>query len=533
MKHKEEQQIMKQESKSDLILDEMNMPLVHALQKYCNAGPARFHIPGHAGEAVDPIASLLKDPFAFDLTEVNGLDDLHQPEGCIAQAQALAATWYGAQHTFFLVQGSTVGNQAMMLSLCAPGDLVLMQRNMHQSLLHAAVLAQVKVVWLAPEIDPDSGMAGGVAATTVQQAFDRYPNAVALIMQHPNYYGHVREDLSESIACAHHYGAAVLIDEAHGAHFGLHPQLPKSALAHGADAVVQSIHKMAGSLTMGAMLHLRGDRIDPVCIRRVLRILQTSSPSYLIMASIDAVRGILQAQGPVAFERTLHAIASIRRMFEANQAGQSALKIVPVQDPYKLVLYDATASRGGFELQAWFEQQGIYAEMADPRHLVFVITWQTSDESLSRLTEVIQSYVPKRENEIKFGRDQNSKYLPGHNLSYVSTKVSETPSQLPSLADWIGVGDEQKTSIPLDAAAGYRSADAITPYPPGIPYIMPGEIMTTEQIAQLRSWLQAGATIKGLVWLNEERTHDGEDVQRQLIRSNVRIRVQSHVGLRS
>lgn len=473
-------------------LNVKEMPLVAALQDYCNARPARFHIPGHAGKGQGVLASLFGNSLAFDVTEVDGLDDLHQPDGCISKSQMLSADFFGADHTFYLVGGSSAGNQAMILATCKSGDIILMQRNVHQSLIHGALLAGVRVVWLMPETEPLTGMAGGVSADTVSAAFCAHPEAKALILQHPNYYGHARKDLEESVRIAHAHEALVLIDEAHGAHFGLHSSFPANALSCGADAVVQSTHKMLGALSMGAMLHLQGNRVLPERFRRVLRMLQTSSPSYLVMASLDAVRAALAIEGKHQFDRMINRITTL--INAVNSDENVGIQLTISDDPCKLIIREREKRVSGYSLQDWFFSQGCVAELADPYQIVFVVTWQTPDDAFDRLRDVIHSFSPETLNTAEQIAPETFCYEIEDGL------FSKHPMQLPTLSEWIGLNGDGEEKIKLTDAAGRICADALTPYPPGIPLLFPGEKLDGDFISQMSRFLNSGAVIKGIFY---------------------------------
>lgn len=247
----------------------------------------------------------LRDVFQIDVTEIEGTDDLHHPEGVIHEGQELAARCFGAEETHWLVGGSTVGNLAMLLTVCThPGDLVLVQRNVHKSVIHGLMMAGAKAVFLTPEIDRESGLAVIPSTHCIEQALQTYPQARAVLLTSPNYYGMGR-DLTDIAKLCHQYNMPLLIDEAHGAHYGHHPRFPQSALTAGADAVVQSTHKMLSAMTMGAMLHVQGKLLNRGLLKQRLTMLQSSSPSYPLMASLDLSRYWLEKKGTALFETGL------------------------------------------------------------------------------------------------------------------------------------------------------------------------------------------------------------------------------------
>uniref|UniRef100_UPI000A528DA5 aminotransferase class I/II-fold pyridoxal phosphate-dependent enzyme n=1 Tax=Paenibacillus dakarensis TaxID=1527293 RepID=UPI000A528DA5 len=291
-------------------------PLVEALLAYRNHAAKSFHVPGHKnGKAYDGIeeARILHDVMKIDVTEISGTDDLHHPEGVIREAQELAADCFGAEESFFLVGGSTSGNLAMVLTVCQqPGDILLLQRNVHKSVLNGLMLAGARAVFLEPEIDKDSGLAVTPSVETIKAAIAAYPDARGVLLTSPNYYG-MSCDLKPIAELCHAYHIPLLVDEAHGAHFGMHPDLPEGALSSGADVAVQSTHKMLAAMTMGAMLHVQGPFINRGLLRQRLAMVQSSSPSYPVMASLDLARRMLHAQGASAFTAGFAAVGALMR----------------------------------------------------------------------------------------------------------------------------------------------------------------------------------------------------------------------------
>ncbi len=290
-------------------LDPHRAPLYEAVIAHASKGAVSFHVPGHksakgaAGAGSDTLSGVM----SIDFTEIAGLDDLHHPQGAIMEAQQLAAQCFGADATFFLVGGSTVGNMAMILSVCEPGELLLVQRNVHKSVIHGLMLAGARAVFLPPRRDTQTVQLVGVEPEAVSKALDLYPEAKGILVSNPNYYG-LGMELKQLAELAHRHDKPLLVDEAHGAHYGFHPLLPASAISCGADVVVQSTHKMLSAMTMGAMLHVKGNRVEQGLLRQRLVMLQSSSPSYPIMASLDLSRMQMHTAGRESIQRGLEAV---------------------------------------------------------------------------------------------------------------------------------------------------------------------------------------------------------------------------------
>lgn len=460
-------------------------PLYEALLQYKESANASFHVPGHKdGQAYRTLhkgSEQLTQVMDIDITEITGSDDLHHPEGVIKEAQQKAAQFFGADQTFFLVGGSTAGNLALILGVCtAPGDVLLVQRNVHKSVIHGLMLAQAKAVFLAPQIDEESGLATIPSQTAVTEALRRYPNAKGLLVTHPNYYG-MCSSLKPLADLCHDSGVPILVDEAHGAHFGLHPALPETALAQGADGVVQSTHKMLTALTMGAMLHVQGSMLDRKLLAQRLAMIQSSSPSYPIMASLDLSRSVLEAQGKVIFEDGLAAAQTIRdgikklsrfAVVEPKSSGTNAA--YTIQDPFKIVLYDVSSQWSGYELQERLEAAGCIPEMSDDRYVVLALSQGTTRKDADRLLQALE----------KLSKDSAI-----HEVNQLSTWniTSNFGGEVSSPVQFglIPICEEMTEAVPIELSAGRQAAEMIIPYPPGIPLLYPGETITEVTVDRL------------------------------------------------
>ncbi len=363
-------------------------PLYEMLVRHAECNPGSLHVPGHQyGKALDKLPDSVREDFSrmmrLDVTELSVTDDLHHPEGAILEAQRLAAQLFGAQETFFLVGGSTVGNLALLLSHCKRDDIVITQRNVHKSIINGLALSGARAVFAAPQIDKDSGLATVPSLAQLEEALNGYPDAIAVMLCNPNYYG-MGVSLKQYVELVHNYNKLLFVDEAHGAHYGLHPDFPESALAAGADAVVQSAHKTLPALTMGAMLHIQGERIDRNRLRGTLAMIQSSSPSYPIMASLDLARAVCMEQGPNLFTEAIEAAAYLRECVQSKLPWLSLLSLNPESaglpagasflgtsglgsresaafnhtDPLRITLSDQTGTLSGYD---WLKELEGYA----------------------------------------------------------------------------------------------------------------------------------------------------------------------------
>ncbi|WP_152380017.1 aminotransferase class I/II-fold pyridoxal phosphate-dependent enzyme [Paenibacillus brasilensis] len=503
-------------------------PLMEALIRYRNKGNASFHVPGHKNGQVyehEDIASLLQEVMSIDATEIAGLDDLHHPEDVIREGQQLAAECFGAEESFWLVGGSTVGNLAMILTVCTmPGDILLVQRNVHKSVLNGLMLSGATAVFLEPEIDTLSGLAVAPSTDTVKAALKAYPSAKGVLLTLPNYYG-MGYDLKTTARACHAAHVPLLVDEAHGAHYGLHPRLPASALSCGADVVVQSTHKMLPSMTMGAMLHVQGERVHRELLRQRLAMVQSSSPSYPLMASLDLARWHIDVHGEDAFTEGLAAVDAFRkgleqlprfRLVEPTQQagyGEDAHKDsseglekdgertsgYSTQDPFKIVLYDALGVLDGFGLKHELESYGCIPEMSDEKHVVLLFTLGSTARDASHL---LQAFVHIN-NDIRFKKTAGELYSMGmeqHGLDLdFSTWNNDrmTAYSNPVQFGLQPINPEQIEVVPLEDTVGRVAAEMIIPYPPGIPLLYAGEKITEAKALRMRRLRDLGAKWQG------------------------------------
>lgn len=466
-------------------------PLYEALAAHAEQQPRPFHVPGHkgrAGYAVSDANERFGPLLGLDLTELEGTDDLHYPSGPLDEAQKLAAACFGVEETRFLVGGSTSGNLAIVLALCEPGDLLLVQRNVHRSVIHALQLAGARAVFLSPACDPISGLALVPPLSLLQVALQRYPQAKGVVLSNPNYYG-MGVSLVPYIEAAHQAGVPVAVDEAHGPHFGFHSRFPDSALRAEADVVVQSAHKMLSAMTMGAMLHMQGTRLPREAIRQSLRMVQSSSPSFPILASLDLARQQLDVAGSYLFEPALQAVDTLlaglpATVFRAQGAAPYRNASI-VYDPLKVALFDGTRRMNGFELKNELERRGCWVEMADARYAVIAFGVGSRREDSEALLAAL------------------------HELSTVRPETASTPATV-SLEPEASLPDAEipepilfrryfgnSEAVPLEDSIGQVSAEWIVPYPPGVPLLFPGETVSPAIIEELRRWAAQGAQIQG------------------------------------
>jgi arginine decarboxylase len=284
-----------------------NTPLFTKLKEYAHSNPLPFHIPGHKkGKGMDEEFRQFigMNALSIDLINIEPLDDLHQPQGIIDQAQKLAAEAFGAERTFFSVQGTSGAIMAMILATCKPGDKIIVPRTVHKSVLSAIVFADCNPIFIHPELDPKLGIAHGITPLQVAEAIEQHPDAKAVLVINPTYFGFA-SNLHEIVQITHRHHIPVLVDEAHGVHTHFHTELPISAMDAGADLAATSVHKLGGSLTQSSVLNMQGNLVDPQHVQAILSMLTTTSTSYILLASLDTSRRFLAIHGEEALTHTL------------------------------------------------------------------------------------------------------------------------------------------------------------------------------------------------------------------------------------
>ncbi|MET3576205.1 aminotransferase class I/II-fold pyridoxal phosphate-dependent enzyme [Bhargavaea ullalensis] len=460
-------------------------PVVEMLRAFATEEPLSFHVPGHKNGELTGLPAGVRGMLSWDVTELPGLDDLHAPEGVLREAQELLAEAYGAARSFFLVNGSTAGNLAMILSVCRPGDRVIVQRNAHKSVFNGLVLAGARPVYLAPEWDERTLAAGHVPASLVREAVSAYPDARAVILTHPTYYGLVSTELPRIAEVCRQSGIPLLVDEAHGAHFGIGEPFPVSSLQLGADVVVQSAHKTLPAMTMASFLHIaEGSSVMPETVAGRLGILQSSSPSYPLMASLDDARHFFATYGPADLESFL----ARRERFVGELSRIPGLSVAETDDPLKLLIRPEGVTGTG--LQKVLQAVGVYAELADPHQLLLVLPL-LKKESPDRFDEAARRSraAMKNRGPSKFVR-RTAAYQPIAGM----TAADHPPAEdLDSPKEW----------IPFREAGGRISAASLIPYPPGIPLVLPGEEIVPETVTRIGMLLETGVPFQGRHRLKE------------------------------
>lgn len=456
-------------------------PYFDSLVGYVEAGVLSFHMPGHqqgAGAPEEFVKLVGRGALQADITQVQGMDDIHRPfDGCL-RAQRLAAQAYGSERCYFLVNGSTCGNQAMLMASLDPGETVLVPRNAHSSTIGGLLLSEARPVYYQPPFDAEMGVFHVATPDSLLPVLHKNPQARALFLTSPTYYG-AAADVEALVGLARQRDMLLLVDEAWGAHLPFHPRLPRSAVWAGADLVVQSSHKLVCGMSQSAMLHANGERVEKARLESVLRLLQTTSPSCLLVASLDTARRQLMHEGRQMLELVLHLADQARAGLRA--AGASIWERRPgVHDWDDSRLVFQLPGFSGYEVERRLRHEhNIQLEMSDSQNLVALITPGHTRESVDRLVAAVSQLAGQKPEKV---HNRRRLHLPALPESRLSLKQA-------FLARW--------ESVPLSKAAGRICVDTVCPYPPGIPWLLPGEVPSPALIEELEAELAAGVTVQG------------------------------------
>ncbi|MCA1692699.1 MAG: aminotransferase class I/II-fold pyridoxal phosphate-dependent enzyme [Actinobacteria bacterium] len=470
--------------------DQGRAPYFEALRRYASAGRTAFHTPGHIqGRGAHP---WLQEALGLDVFELDlcpGLRDLDGDSGSAqGQAQALAAEAYGADRSYFLVNGSTAGNQIMLMSTCHPGDVVLTSRNTHKSIVGGLVVSGARPVYVRPQLDPHSHIAHGVTPAQVELGLDEHPEAKAVLIVSPTYYG-ACSDVAGIAAVAHNHGVPLLVDEAWGAHFPFHPALPPHALSVGADLVVTGIHKLLGAFTQASMLHAQGPLVDADRVEVVAGMVQSTSASTLLRASLDVVRMQMATEGEALLSEAIALSEEARDVISSHPrlwclgkdlVGQHGVVAV---DPTRLVVNVTGTGRTGYEVdQALYDDHGVVVELSDFANVLANVTIGHCRGDLVRLSDGLQAVAD----------DPLADRLSP--IGFVEEALRVLPDQVLSPMEAFHAHQER---VRLADSVGRVSAEMAATYPPGIPVLVPGERLNRALVAHLAAQVAAGGRIVG------------------------------------
>ena len=470
-------------------MDQSRTPLFTALVNHAKANPVQFHIPGHKkGVGMDPeFRSFIGDnALSIDLINIAPLDDLHQPSGVIAEAQQLAAAAFGADYTFFSVQGTSGAIMTMIMSVCSPGDKIIVPRNVHKSIMAAIVFSGARPVFISPARDGNLGIDHGITTRAVRRALEKHPDAKAVLVINPTYYG-VCADLKEIVDVVHSHGIPVLVDEAHGVLIHFHEGLPTSAMQAGADMAATSVHKLGGAMTQCSVLNVKAGLVNPQRIQTVISMLTTTSTSYPLIASLDTSRRHLALNGHAMAEGAIrlaqYARAEVNKIPGLYSFGEEILggEATFALDPTKLTIHVRNLGLTGYDTENWLRKHyNIEVELSDMYNILCLITPGDTQESVDILLKAL--------------RHLSEEYHGSEAKELVVIQIPDIPQLSLTPRDAFYAETEV---VPFRESAGRIIAEVIYVYPPGIPILLPGEVISQRNIDYILEHLKVGLPVKG------------------------------------
>lgn len=480
----------------------MKETLYEKLKTYSESDYYGFHMPGHKRNTQTGNSLL---PYSIDITEIDGFDDLHHADGILRTAQERAAYVYHAQETHFLINGSTAGILSAILGTTKKGDQILVARNCHKSVYHAIYMNELCPVYLYPGYEEHYQLNTRISAAEVERALEEHPQIRAVVLVSPTYDG-VVSDIRAIAQTVHAKGIPLIVDEAHGAHFGFHPYFPENANVCGADLVIHSVHKTLPALTQTALLHMNGTIVDRERVRRYLHMLQTSSPSYVLMASIDSCVNLLEKEAETLFADYVEKLSDARARLHKTER----IRLVrPVDerkdyvsfDNSKIILSTAETDWNGRELYyALLDKYHLQPEMMAGDYVLAMTSVSDTQEGFDRLVKAVC------ETDRKVGAGLKKK--PGGSLvrtvqAYTSAGVERAVASAKGVPQYVR----------WEESAGFISLEYAYLYPPGIPLIVPGERITEQAIQRMTDYRECGYSVEGMKRQGQiEVWKDGKDI---------------------
>ena len=438
-----------------------------------------LHMPGHKRNLE---STPLKGAFRCDITEIDGFDNLHDESGMILEAQKRACDLYGADETFFSVNGSTAGVLAAVSAAAPEGGVILAARGSHRSFYHAAYLRRLRITYLPSAMIEGLNVFDAVRPEEVKRALDEAKEAVgAVFITSPTYEGKCCDVLKIADIC-HERGVMLIVDAAHGAHFGMGEGLPENAVSQGADIVIQSLHKTLPSMTQTGLVHIKGNLADRDLVKRFLRIYQSSSPSYVLMASMDlCIKEMENRRGDFVKK-----LLEYRQMLEEGTKDCRSVRILSrsdFEDPSKVLIYSASREMTGQQLYDILrEEYALQPEMAGDRHALAIITGWDKEEGIRRLIMAV------RELDARLS-DTSLEEPCGSRKVFCLPKEAE-----PLHAAW----DAGKEPVDLESTGGRIAGEFVNLYPPGIPILVPGEVIDKELISEIKRYIKEERNLQGI-----------------------------------
>lgn len=439
-----------------------------------------FHVPGHKmGKIFDKLGyeDILNKIYKLDTTEINGTDNLHNAQEIIKESQDRAAKVFNSDKTIYLVNGSTCGIQASIMSVCSPKSKLITNRDCHQSVINSCILGDITPVYIESQVCTSTNIVQGVKVNDVKKVIDDNLDAEAIILTYPTYYG-ITYDLEEICTYAHSKDIIVIIDEAHGAHLGLSDNLPKPAITQGADIVIQSTHKTLPAFTQSSMIHIKGNRVNENKVLSMLRIIESSSPSYMLLSSLELAVDIYDKYGKDLMNELLNLIEDFTLKFKNNKN----ILIKNEYDKTKIFISLKELGITGYELDNILRYKyNIQVELSNYYGVLLICTIGNTIDDFMSLETALQSVIST------------------HDDKKIKLQKIDYPNKIPiKMMNPREAFYKNKKLVKLENSIGKISGEYITPYPPGINLVSPGEIITQEIITYIQDGVKNGMIICGI-----------------------------------
>ncbi|MBR4633061.1 MAG: aminotransferase class I/II-fold pyridoxal phosphate-dependent enzyme [Elusimicrobia bacterium] len=465
------------------------VPIFDTLLGHAKRNVTSFHTPGHKnGKGIDPVLKEVTGDglYKFDVTVFDEVDSLHDPVGPIKKAEELMAEAYGVKHSLFLVNGTSVGNIAMFLSACDPGDSIIVSRSSHKSIMGGIILSGVWPIWLQPTIDQNLDIIFNSTYEEIKNALEMYPEARAVFLTSPTYNG-VATEVKKIADLCHRKGKILLVDEAHGPHLKFNDKLPMSAVDAGADLCVQSTHKILSALSQGSVLHHNSKLVDINRVKKIVSMLQTTSPQYLTLASIDLARRQAVLHGKEMFDKVIEAAEWARKEINEKIPNMRCLTKADIKDRNfdldltKITINVTKTGLSGYEVDSILAKEyNIQVDCSDTFNLIAIMGIGSDMNDVQKLVAALKDISKK------YKGTQKNWIL---KIPSLATEMVMTPRE-------VFLSHDIK-KIPLAKSVGHVSAQVLTPYPPGIPVVIPGERISKEICDYLVEMASKGIRISG------------------------------------
>ena len=459
--------------------------IINKLQEIRDEGIISFHVPGHKTVRIFNklgYRNLLEKIYTLDTTEIEGTDNLHNANEIIKQSQDRASKVFNSDKTIYLIDGSTCGIEAAIMAVCNPKSKIIVNRDCHQSVINACILGDIEPIYIESKVCKKTNIITGVDVEETKRIIDNNLDAKAIVLTYPTYYGKTF-DLQSICDYAHSKDMIVVIDEAHGAHLQLSDKLPKSAINQGADIIIQSTHKTLPAFTQSSMMHIKGNRVDENKIKSILRFLESSSPSYMLLSSLELAVDIYDKYGTSLMENLLTYIEKFKSKFKNNEN----IMIDNNMDKTKIFISMKKLGITGYELDSILrEEYKIQVELSNYYGVLLICTIGNDEEDFIRLEESLEDLLMKIDKNKLLKDTSYPENIPQKVLNPRDAFYSD------------------KITVKLEDSVGKISGEYIIPYPPGISLISPGEIITQEIITYIQQGVKSGMIVSGVKDVNLE-----------------------------